>query len=175
MTPRNARNSGAVSDRHTRVRVPSRALASASQQIRPGAEWIAHAGFQPRIFPQEQWRSFLGCHTEHHPENIRRVVHALATQGVGAEENPPGIYGIGRVRGRNINRALSAGSLRQHRITSKGVLLRDLLWLDYVLEHSRLLSSPASRHSAPGAALNRPAEPVLWVWIPRRSYRTDPP
>ena len=102
------------------------------------------------------------CHraARKHGVDRRAQVHGTSTGSpLALKRTGSRIDGIGRVRGRNINRALSAGSLRQHRITSKGVLLRDLLWLDYVLEHSRLLSSPASRR--PRRCAESPAEPVL--------------
>ena len=102
------------------------------------AEWIAlaclHGG---GVFTRLQWTSFMGCH----PEKVRRAVLALLKQGLAAEENPSGIVGIGRVcriHGRRIYRALGAEDIRRRRITSREVLMRRLLSLDYVLEHPGL-------------------------------------
>ena len=100
------------------------------------AEWIALACLHGGVFTRAQWTAFLGCH----PEKVRRAVHALVEQGLVAKEDPPGIVGIGRVcriRGRAIYRALGTGDSRR-RITSREVLMRRLLSLDYVLAHSQL-------------------------------------
>ena len=101
------------------------------------AEWIVLACLHGGVFTRAQWTRFLGCHTE----KVRRAVHALIAQGVAAEENPPGISGIGRVcriHGRGIYRALGTGDIRRRRIASTEVLMRRLLSLDYVLEHPHL-------------------------------------
>ena len=101
------------------------------------AEWIALACLHGGVFTRAQWTRFLGCHTE----KARRAVRALIAQGVAAEENPPGITGLGRVcriHGREIYRALGTGDVRHRRIASTEVLMRRLLSLDYVLEHPRL-------------------------------------
>ena len=101
------------------------------------AEWIAVACLHSGVFTRAQWTRFLGCHTE----KVRRALHALIAQGMAAEENPPGISGIGRVcriYGRGIYRVLGAGDIRRRRIASTEVLMRRLLSLDYVLEHPRL-------------------------------------
>ncbi len=89
------------------------------------AEWIALACLHGGVFTRAQWTSFLGCHHEH----VRRTVHALVAQGVAVEENPPGIAGIGRVcriHGGGIYRALGVGDIRRRRITSRGVLMRQV-------------------------------------------------
>ena len=101
------------------------------------AEWIALACLHGGVFTRAQWTSFLGCHTE----KVRRAVHALVEQGLAAEEDPPGIVGIGRVcriHGRRIYWALGVGDIRRRRITSREVLMRRLLALDYVLAHPQL-------------------------------------
>lgn len=89
------------------------------------------------VFTRARWTSFLGCHTE----RVRRAVHALIAQGVTIEENPPGIASIGRVcriHGRGIYQVLSAGDICRRRITSRELVMRHLLSLDYVLEHPHL-------------------------------------
>ena len=103
------------------------------------AEWIALACLHGGVFTRAQWTSFLGCH----PEKVRRAVHALVTQGLAVEEAPAdGIHRIGRVcriKVRKVYRALGAEEfLRRRRITSRDVLMRRLLALDYVLERPRL-------------------------------------
>ncbi len=102
------------------------------------AEWIALACLHGSgVFTRLQWRSFMRCH----PEKVRRAVRKLVAQGVAVEEHPPGIDGIGRVcriHGRKIYRALGAGDHPRRRITSREVLIRRLLALDYVLEHPHL-------------------------------------
>ena len=101
------------------------------------AEWIALACFHGGVFTRAQWTSFLGCHHE----KVRRAVQALVAQGVAVEEKPVGIRDIGRacrIHGRTIYRALGAEGRCRRRITSKEVLMRHLLWLDYVLDHLHL-------------------------------------
>ena len=64
---------------------------------------------------------------------VRRAVNALVAQVAAAEENLPGIPGIGRVsriHGRGTNLALGAGDIRRRRITSTEVLMRHLFLLD---------------------------------------------
>ena len=92
---------------------------------------------------------FLGCHHE----KVGRAVRKLIAQGVAIEEKPPGISGIGRIcriHGRRIYKALGAGNHRRRRITPPEVMMRRLLALDYMLEHSRLpwLPTEADRVAA---------------------------
>ncbi len=101
------------------------------------AEWIALACLHGGIFTRRQWASFLGCH----PEKVRRAVQALVRQGVAADEKPVGVRDIGRVcriHGQAIYRALGAEGRPRRRVTSKEVLMRRLLSLDYVLDHPGL-------------------------------------
>ena len=101
------------------------------------AQWIALACFHGGFFARAQGTAFLRCHHE----KVRRVVRKLVAQGVAVEENPSGLGGFGRVcriHGRKIYRALGAGDRRRRRITSREVLMRRLLSLDYVLEHPHL-------------------------------------
>ena len=103
------------------------------------AEWIALACLNGGVFTRLQWTSFLGCH----PEKVRRAVLALVAQGLAVEEVPAaGIHGIGRVcriQARRVFRALGAEEFfRRRRITSRDVLMRRLLALDYVLEYPHL-------------------------------------
>ena len=76
-----------------------------------------------------------------HHERARRLVHALIAQGAAAEETVPGVRGIGRVCrifSRGLYRALGAEHIRHRRTASADVLMRRLLSLDYVIEHSGL-------------------------------------
>ena len=101
------------------------------------AHWIALACFHGGVFTRAQWTSFLGCHHE----KVRRAVHTLVAQGVAVEEKPPRIDGISRVcriHVRAIYTALGAGDRRRRRVTSREVLMRRILSLDYVLEHPHL-------------------------------------
>ncbi len=103
---------------------------------------------------------------------MRRAILALVAQGLAIEEAPAGgIHGIGRVcriRARKVYRALSAEEFfRRRRITSRDVLMRRLLSLDYVLEHPRLpwLSTEAEKVAAFSAlGIERRV-------LPQRSYR----
>ena len=102
------------------------------------AEWIALACLHGGVFTRLQWTSFLGCH----PEKVRRAVLALVAQGLAVEEAPAGIPAIGRVcriQSLRVFRALGAEEFhRRRRITSRDVLLRRLVALDYVLERPHL-------------------------------------
>ena len=130
------------------------------------AEWIALACLHGGVFTRAQWTSFLGCHHE----KVRRAVRALVAQGVAVEEDPPGIDGIGRVcriHARRIYRALGAGNRRRRRITSTEVLMRRLLSLDYVLDHSRLpwlATEPEKVAAFEALGIERPL-------LPQRVYR----
>ena len=89
------------------------------------------------MFIRAQWSRFLDAH----PEQVRRGVHSLIAQGLAAEETVPGVRGIGRVCrifSRGLYRALGAEHIRHRRTASADVLMRRLLSLDYVIEHSAL-------------------------------------
>ena len=101
------------------------------------AEWIAFACLHSGVFIRAQWSRFLDAH----PEQVRRGVHSLIAQGAATEETVPGIKGIGRVCrifSRQLYRALAAEDIRHRRSASEAVLMRRLLSLDYVLEHTGL-------------------------------------
>ncbi len=130
------------------------------------AEWIALACLHGGVFTRAQWTSFLGCHHE----KVHRAVRALVAQGVAVEEDPPGIDGIGRVcriHARRIYRALGAGNRRRRRITSTEVLMRRLLSLDYVLDHSRLPWLPTEPEKVAAFEALGIERPLL----PQRVYR----
>ena len=101
------------------------------------AGWIAFVCLHSGAFTRVQCARFLDAH----PEQVRRVVHALIAQGLAAEDTVPGIRGIGRVCrifSRRIYRAIGAEHIRHRRDASPEVLMRRLLSLDYVIEHPGL-------------------------------------
>ena len=101
------------------------------------AEWIALVCLHSGVFTRAQAIRFLDAH----PEQVRRVVHALIARGLAAEETVPGVRGIGRVCrifSRRVYRALGAEHVRHRRDASNEVLMRRLLSLDYVIEHHDL-------------------------------------
>ena len=120
------------------------------------------------VFTRAQWTSFLGCH----PEKVRRAILALVAQGLAVEEAPAdGVHGIGRVcriHARTVYRALGAGEFfRRRRITSRDVLMRRLLALDYVLERPRLPWLPTEAEKV--AAFE--ALGIERRVLPQRTYR----
>ena len=101
------------------------------------AEWIALACLHSGAFARAQATRFLDTHHE----RARRLVHALIAHGLAAEETVPRVRGIGRVcriYARSLYRALGAEHIRHRRTASPGVLMRRLLSLDYVIEHTGL-------------------------------------
>ena len=130
------------------------------------AEWVALACLHSGVFTRPQCARFLGAH----PEHVRRVVHALISQGLAAEETVPGLRGIGRVcriYSRRIYRALSAEHIRHRRGASSEVLLRRLLSLDYVIEHTGLSWLPTEQEKV--AAFE--ALGIERALLPSRLYR----
>ena len=101
------------------------------------AAWITLVCLHSGAFTRAQCARFLDAH----PEQVRRVVHALIARGLAAEETVPGIRGIGRVcriYTRTLYRPLGAEHIRHRRDASPEVLMRRLLSLDYVIEHAEL-------------------------------------
>ena len=101
------------------------------------AGWIAFVCLHSGAFTRVQCARFLDAH----PEQVRRVVHALIAQGLAAEDTVPRVRGIGRVCrifSRRIYRAIGAEHIRHRRDASPAVLMRRLLSLDYVIEHPGL-------------------------------------
>ena len=136
------------------------------------AEWIALACLHGGVFTRAQWTSFLGCH----PEKVRRAVLALVAQSLAVEEAPAsGIHGIGRVcriQARKVYRAVGAGEFfRWRRITSRDVLMRRLLSLDYVLEHHHLPWLPTEAEKVAAFETLGIERRVL----PQRTYRGAAP
>ena len=101
------------------------------------AEWIALVCLHSGVFTRAQCARFMDAH----PEQVRRCVHALIAERIASEETEPGITGIGRVCrifSRPVYRALGAEHIRHRRGASTEVLVRRLLSLDYVIEHTDL-------------------------------------
>ncbi len=99
--------------------------------------WITLVCLHSGAFTRAQCARFLDAH----PEQVRRVVHALIAQGLAAEDTMPRIWAIGRVCrifSRRLYRTLGAEDIRHRRVASPTVLMRRLLSLDYVLKHSDL-------------------------------------
>ena len=119
------------------------------------------------VFTRLQWTSFLGCH----PEKVRRAVRTLVAQGLAVEEDPVGLQRIGRVcriKAHEVYRALGAEEFYRHRrISSRNVLGRRLLALDYVLEHPRLPWLPTEAEKV--AAFE--ALGIERRILPQRTYR----
>ena len=104
---------------------------------------------------------------------MRRAVHALVAQGVAVEDDPPGIADIGRVcriHGRSIYRALGPGDIRRRRITSREVLMRRLLSLDYVLEHPHLPWLPMAPEKVNAFAALGINPRLLPQWVYRGAF-----
>ena len=126
------------------------------------AEWIALVCLHSGVFTRAQWARFMDAH----PEQVRRGVHALIAQRVASEETEPGIAGMGRVcriYARAVYRALGAEHIRHRRGASAEVLMRRLLSLDYVIEHSDLPWLPTEREKVAafeGLGLERALLPV---------------
>ena len=108
------------------------------------AEWTALVCLHSGVFTRAQCARFMDAH----PEQVRRAVHALIDRRVASEETEPGIAGIGRVCrifSRPVYRALGAEHIRHRRGASTEVLMRRLLSLDYVIEHTDLPWLPTER------------------------------
>ena len=130
------------------------------------AEWIALACLHSGAFTRAQATRFLDTHQE----RARRLVHALIAQGSAAEETVLRVRGIGRVcriYARSLYRALGAEHIRHRRTASPGVLMRRLLSLDYVIEHTGL-PWLATEHEKVGAFEALGIEPAS---LPVRVYR----
>ena len=130
------------------------------------AEWIALACLHSGAFTRAQATRFLDTHHE----RARRLVHALIAHGSAAEETVPRVRGIGRVcriYARGLYRALGAEHIRHRRTASPGVLMRRLLSLDYVIEHTGL-PWLATEHEKVGAFEALGIEPAS---LPVRVYR----
>ena len=99
----------------------------------PRAEWIALACLHSGVFTRAQLSAYLRIDRW----QALRFVRAMSERRLAADETLEGRK-VCRICGRGIYRALGAEDLRHRRTASDEVLLRRLLSLDYVLEHTGL-------------------------------------
>ena len=101
------------------------------------AEWIALACLHSGVFTRAQLSVPIYASIE---LAALRFVHAMIAARLAADETVPGAGGSSacRICGRGIYRALGAEDIRHRRTASDEVLMRRLLSLDYVLEHTGL-------------------------------------
>ena len=98
------------------------------------AEWIALVCLHSGVFTRAQLTDRLRIHRG----TARRFVRAMSEQRLAAEETVEGRR-VCRIYARSLYRALGAEHIRHRRKTaSTEVLLRRLLSLDYVIEHTDL-------------------------------------
>ena len=102
------------------------------------AEWIALVCLHSGVFTRAQW-----CFYESSTDRKRatRFVRTLVERGVAVEDEPsifPGGARACRIFHRPIYRALGIENVKHRREAQPSVMLRRLLSLDYVLEHSEL-------------------------------------
>ena len=99
----------------------------------PRAEWIALVCLHSGVFTRAQLSAYLRIDRW----QALRFVRAMSERRLAADETLEGRK-VCRICGRGIYRALGAEDIRHRRIASDEVLLRRLLSLDYVLEHTGL-------------------------------------
>ena len=97
------------------------------------AEWIALACLHSGVFTRAQLSAYLRIDRW----QALRFVRAMSERRLAADETLEGRK-VCRICGRGIYRALGAEDIRHRRTASDEVLLRRLLSLDYVLEHTDL-------------------------------------
>ncbi len=97
------------------------------------AEWIALACLHSGVFTRTQLCAYLRIDRW----QALRFVRAMSERRLAADETLEGRK-VCRICGRGIYRALGAEDIRHRRIASDEVLMRRLLSLDYVLEHTGL-------------------------------------
>ena len=97
------------------------------------AEWIALACLHSGVFTRAQLSAYLRIDRW----QALRFVRAMSELRLAAEETVGGRR-VCRICARRIYRALSAEDIRHRRTASTEVLMRRLLSLDYVIEHSDL-------------------------------------
>ena len=122
------------------------------------AEWIALVCLHSGVFTRTQATRFLDTHHERvrRASPPRRPCRAFGGSAACAGSSP-GVY----------DRALGAEHIRHRRTASPGVLMRRLLSLDYVIEHTGLPWLP-TEHEKVGAFEALGIEPAL---LPVRVYR----
>ena len=126
------------------------------------AEWIALACLHSGVFTRTQLSAHLGL--DHW--KALRFVRAMSDQRLADEEMLRGRR-VCRIFARRTYRALGAEHIRYHRTASKEVLMRRLLSLDHVIEHTGLPWLP-TEHEKVGALEALGIERGL---LPVRVYR----
>ena len=126
------------------------------------AEWIALACLHSGVFTRAQLSAYLRIDRW----QALRFVRAMSERRLAADETLEGRK-VCRICGRGIYRALGAEDLRHRRIASDEVLLRRLLSLDYVLDHSRLPWLPTEPEKVAAFEALGIERPLL----PQRVYR----
>ena len=97
------------------------------------AEWIALACLHSGVFTRAQLSAYLRIDRW----QALRFVRAMSERRLAADETLEGRK-VCRICGRGIYRALGAEDIRHRRTASADVLMRRLLSLDYVIEHTGL-------------------------------------
>ena len=95
------------------------------------AEWIALVCLHSGVFTRDQIRDWLGIDRF----KALRFVRDITGRRLAAEDTHEGRK-VCRICGRAVYRALGTEDIRHRRIASAEVLLRRLLSLDYVMEHT---------------------------------------
>ena len=122
------------------------------------AEWIALVCLHSGVFTRDQIRDWLGIHRH----TARRFVQHIIDRRLGAEDALEGRK-VCRIAARGVYRALGAEDIRHRRIASAEVLLRRLLSLDYVIEHTGqawLPTEPEKVAAFEGLGIERALLPV---------------
>ena len=97
------------------------------------AEWIALACLHSGVFTPAQLTAWL----QTRGRTTRRFVRAITAQKLAAKETLHGRR-VCRIFSRPVYRALGAEHIRHRKTASEEVLLRRLLSLDYVIDHTEL-------------------------------------
>ena len=98
------------------------------------AEWIALVCLHSGVFTRAQFCHFF----EAHRSAARRIVRTLLERREAVEGEWPLVNGGGktcRISSKGIYRALGVENIRHRRKANRGVVMRRLLSLDFVLEH----------------------------------------
>ena len=122
------------------------------------AEWIALVCLHSGVFTRDQIRDWLGIHRH----TARRFVQDIMDRRLGAEDALEGRR-VCRIAARAVYRALGAENIRHRRIASAELLLRRLLSLDYVMEHTGqawLPTEPEKVGAFEGLGIERALLPV---------------
>ena len=98
------------------------------------AEWIALVCLHSGVFTRAQFCHYFDAHRN----AAQRIVQTLVTRRAAVEGEWPLVNGGGktcRISSKGIYRALGVENIRHRRQANRGVVMRRLLSLDFVLEH----------------------------------------